>query len=280
MLRRSILPVLALVLLATSPGASATRDGTAAHLGRWNYDQPDPTTMTNIAEMDVPGGLQVPQIGDIVYTSEPDGRLVGRTDVGCTWRFRVASGALELDPPGQFCHNPTLNVAYTINRWTVTTSGQRQRESIEATSHVGDRDYAFVLRHGARTKAGAANTRDFLGSWTYAPASPATGVNMRTTTRAGEPPASTPEQGTTRIAADYENRITARTPDDCTWTLLVRGNTAKLDPPVQTCPSGTTSITLDYWTIAGDGHRQFSIMRGTDRSGDRFLVSKGQLTRR
>jgi hypothetical protein len=104
---------------------------------------------------------------------------------------------------------------------------------------------------------------------------------MRMTSVSGQPPAATQEQGTMRIVGDYENRITARTPDDCTWTLLVRGNTAKLDPPVQTCvPSGTAPITLQYWTITSDGRQQFSIMKGTDQRGGQFVTSKGHLTRR
>jgi len=274
----------ALVLLVTgmSPGASAAPapGGDSQYLGRWNYDQPDYATMTNIAEMNVPGGLLAPQIGDVVFTREPHGRIVGRTDVGCTWRFRAVPGALELDPPSQLCHNPTMNIAYTITRWTVTVSGQRERETIEATSHHPDRDYVFVLRNGARTKAGASNTRDFLGSWSYDPADPTTGVNMRSTSTDSQPPTAVPEQGTARIVGDYENRITARTDDSCTWTLLVRGNTAKLDPPVQTCiPTGTAAVTLHYWTITSDGTRQASIIIGTDQHGGQFAISKGSLTK-
>jgi hypothetical protein len=284
-LRRSLLPMLALVLLVTgmSPGVSAApaSGGDTQYLGRWNYDQPDYATMTNIAEMNVAGGLLAPQIGDVVFTREADSRIVGRTDVGCTWRFRVTPGALELDPPSQLCHNPTMNAAYTITRWTVTVSGQRERETVEATSHQPDRDYLFVLRDGARTKARASNTRDFLGSWSYDPADPATGVNMRITSADSQPVTIAPEQGTVRIVGDYENRVTARTGDGCTWSLLVRGNTAKLDPPVQTCiPTGTAAVTVHYWTIASDGTQQVSIIIGTDRHGGRFVISKGSLTKR
>jgi hypothetical protein len=282
--RRSLLPVLALVLLATGglhwASAAPAPAGDTQYLGRWNYDQPDYATMTNIAELNVSGGLLAPQIGDVVFTKE-EGRIVGRTDVGCTWRFRATSGALELDPPSQLCHNPTMNVAYTITRWTVVVFGQRERETVEATSHHPDRDYAFVLRNGARTKAGASNPRDFLGTWSYDPADPTTGVNMRTTRTDNQPPTAMPEQGTVRIVRDYENRVTTRTDDGCTWTLLVRGNTAKLDPPVQTCiPTGTAAVTLRYWTIASDGTRQTSIIIGTDQHGGQFAISKGSLTRR
>jgi hypothetical protein len=211
------------------------------YLGRWNYDQPDRTTMTNISTMNLPGREQVPQVGDIVFTAEGADRIVGRTDVGCTWRFKATHDSLELDPPSQLCHNPTSNVSYTINRWTVTVEGDRGQETIIAKSHRPERDYDSVLEKGARTKAMEYDpdaASKFIGTWAYDPADPAAGVNVRTVRTAAdgmqnmEP---SPERGHVTISTDGTNRVTTRTDDGCTWALIARGNTAKLDPPIQTC---------------------------------------------
>lgn len=256
------------------------------YLGRWNYDQPDRATMTNIATSNVPGRERVPQIGDIVFTAEGQGRIVGRTDVGCTWRFKATRASLELDPPSQLCHNPTSNIAYTITRWTVTVDGAHETETIIAKSHHPDRDYDFVLNTGARTKAkeydpGA--TAKFTGTWTYDPADLATGVNIRTTFRRAPDGTTTPErteeQGHVTVTRDYGNRITARTGDGCTWSLVARGNTAKLDPAIQTCTLPTsTAITIRSWTIATDGRKQASVMTGTDERGGNFALTIGSLS--
>ncbi|WP_199618122.1 hypothetical protein [Paenibacillus alkalitolerans] len=271
------------VKLATDTESNAV----GKYLGRWNYDQPNRATMTNIATSNVPGRLQVPQIGDIVFTAEGPGRIVGRTDVGCTWRFKATPASLELDPPSQLCHNPTSNVAYTITQWTVTVEGVRENEIITAKSHRPEGDYDFVLKKGARTKAKEYDpdaTTKFTGTWAYDPADPATGVNIRTTVRTA--PDSTqnmersPERGHVTITRDYANRITARTDDGCTWSLVARGNTAKLDPPIQTCMLPTsTAITISFWTIATDGRQQASVMTGTDERGGSFALSGGSLSK-
>src|SRR5689334_21352369 len=81
----------------------------AKYLGEWNYTQPDFATMANIAVMH-PGTFESPQVGAIVYTSPGPGRVVARTDVGCTWTFRADRDALRLDPAAQTCHNPTFDI--------------------------------------------------------------------------------------------------------------------------------------------------------------------------
>src|SRR5580698_10548704 len=60
--------------------------------GTWYYDQPNPKTGVNIAIIRTPqsvagmkGEFIVPQVGNIVLSSEGDGHLSGRTDQGCTW---------------------------------------------------------------------------------------------------------------------------------------------------------------------------------------------------
>lgn len=261
--------------------------GEGKYLGRWNYDQPDRATMTNIAQMNLPGRGQVPQIGDIVFTAEGAGRIVGRTDVGCTWRFKTTPTSLELDPPSQLCHNPTSNVSYTLTRWTVTVTGVHEKESLFGKSHRPERDYDFVLDKGARTKAEEYDpqaTKNFIGTWAYDPADQAAGVNIRTTVRTAPDGTRTivpsQEQGKVTITRDYDNRITARTDDGCTWSLVARGNTAKLDPPIQTCTRPTsTAITVRSWTIATDGGQHASVMTGTDEHGGSFTLNGGSLSR-
>jgi hypothetical protein len=267
--------------------ADAESAAVGKYLGRWNYDQPNRDTGTNIATSNVPGRPKVPAIGDIVFTAEGADKVVGRTDVGCTWRFKATRASLELDPASQLCHNPTSNVAYTISQWTVTVEGNRQTEKIIAKSHrPGDRDYDWELSKGARTKAEEYDpdaTPKFTGTWAYDPADEATGVNIRTTVRTA--PDGTrivehsQEHGHVTITRDYGNRITARTDDGCTWSLVARGNTAQLDPSIQTCTrSATSAITIGFWTIATDGSQQASVMTGTDERGGSFNLSVGSLS--
>lgn len=263
-----VLVALALVLaaivvprLSQAQEAPAERDAVGKYLGRWNYDQPDRDTMTNIATSNLPGVGGVPQIGDIVFTAEGAGRVIGRTDVGCTWRFQATRDSLELDPSTQSCHNPTADLDYTISRWTVAVDGVRERETIIATSHYPHGNYDFVLEKGARTKSqeyDPAATRKFTGTWTDGSADPANGVT---------------------ITREYTNRITARTGDGCTWSLVARGNTAKLDPPIQTCTLPTAAVaTIRFWTIATDGQEQAYLMTGTDEGGSSF-TRRGSLTK-
>ncbi|MFI9510456.1 hypothetical protein [Nocardia sp. NPDC052566] len=285
-----LLTLLAIAALSASACADDADPGPAArpYLGKWNYDQPDSAAAINMATLELPNGPQrAPQIGDVVYTLEPGNTLgdtvIGRTDVGCTWRFRVDRDAMRLDPPAQLCHNPTSNIAYTITSWTATVSGNHMSESITAKSHRPDRDLDFALEKGARTRtaeADAAGVAAFVGTWTYDPAEPATRRNLRTIRGPGPGITEIPERGAVTITADYDNRITARTSDGCAWTLLTRGNTAKLDPPVQTCPrpAGAT-ITLRSWTIATDGRRQDAALMGTDESGAAFALMAGNLTK-
>ena len=279
-------------LLMITPGqatpaiepATSKAAPSAKYVGRWNYDHPDRDTMTNIAVSDLPGRHQVPQVGDIVLTADGADRVIGRTNVGCTWRFRATPTSLKLDPAHQLCHNPTSNVRYTIADWTVTVHGRHATETLSATSHH-ERDYTFEVKNGARTRTsehGAGATVAFVGAWTYDPADEATGVNLRTTVRTA-PDGSrevelSEEQGSVVITRDYGNRITARTDQACTWALVARGNVATLDPAVQSCTrSDTTAIILRSWTLSTAGSAQASTMSGTDEHGRTFTLSVGAL---
>ncbi|RZS37794.1 hypothetical protein EV193_105353 [Herbihabitans rhizosphaerae] len=250
--------VLAAAALLTTSSQAAAHPLTD-YEGRWNYDLPDLSTNKNIATLDVGGTvLRVPQVGDIVLTSADDGGVIGRTDVGCTWRFARKSGALELDPPNQRCFNPTFRVSYTITRWTIAGTGRHASESLVAISHQPTGDRPFILENGARTKAPEHDphaTRDFTGRWRY----------------------ESPEQGEIAITRDYGNRITAHE-GGCTWGLVARGGTARLDPPAQSCTTPAGPIVLRLWTIASDSTRQVTSRVGTDAQGRDFSVS-GALNR-
>jgi hypothetical protein len=141
------------------PQASAHK-----YLGTWNYDQPDQTTMRNVAVLSCPPGaegcasgllplpLRIPQIGNIVFSAAANGMVVGRTDQGCTWTFAVTTRSLELSPPAQYCFNHTIGSAYTLTRWSVSVVGNHERETITGISHQPTGDLATTMNYGARTR--------------------------------------------------------------------------------------------------------------------------------
>ncbi|WP_066368562.1 hypothetical protein [Herbidospora mongoliensis] len=262
----------ALIATVLAMGAPTVQPPVHAYLGTWNYDQPDRETMRNIAVIGATPPIQVPQIGDIVFTRTAGG-VTGRTDQGCTWTFAVRPASLELDPPSQSCFNRVIGSTYTITKWSVTVSGHRERETIEAVSHQPNGDYSFRLDDGRRTRAAGPGAR-FVGAWRYDPADPLTRVNILTT-RYPDRVTQTPQQGVVTFTKRRRDVLTARTEDGCQWRLTARGNTARLDPATQTCGGAT----LTFWTVATDGRRQASILAGTGADGGNFLLSVGGLTR-
>lgn len=248
------------------------------YLGTWNYDQPDPATMRNIAVLSCPPGeagcpsgllplpLHIPQIGNIVFSAAANGMVVGRTDQGCTWTFRVATDSLELSE-AQSCSNRNIGSAYTLTRWSVTVVGNHERETIIGISHQPTGDLVTTMHHGARTRVtgvgGLPAMARFLGGWTYDPASSQTLVNMLVTVAVGGGvPSLSPVQGEVRVTSQRYGVIVAHTDDGCQWTLAVQGNTAELDPPTQTCQLASGTVTLFFWSAASDGDRQNSVMAG------------------
>jgi hypothetical protein len=250
------------------------------YLGTWNYDQPDLATMRNIAVLSCPPAgdgctsgllplpLHIPQVGNIVFSAAANGKVVGRTDQGCTWTFRVATDSLELDPsPPQSCFNRTIGSAYTLTRWSVTVVGNHERETIIGISHQPTGDLVTTMHDGARTRVtgvgGLPAMARFLGAWTYDPASPQTFVNMVVTVPVGGgDPVVSPVQGEVRVTSKRYGVIVAHTDDGCRWTLAVQGNTAELDPPTQTCQLASGTVTLLFWSAASDGDRQNAVMAG------------------
>ncbi|MEQ4722499.1 hypothetical protein [Nonomuraea sp. B19D2] len=299
------------VLGITQPGPAAAAPSSGSSLdkflGTWNYDQPDRKSMRNIAELSCPAAepdcesfnplappgsaLQIPQIGRIVFAKEADGKVVGRTDRGCTWRFTAQSDSLQLDPPSQSCFNRVINSGYTITRWSVTVSGRHEKEAIAGVSHHPSGDYDFALEHGARTKVTTEPwtkvARRFTGQWEYVPADRSRLVNI-VTYRATGPDGSVQvshgeQRGLVEMTVKPDRTVVARTADGCRWTLAARGNTADLDPPGQVCRRPGETITLGFWQVASDGKQQASIMNGAvQRDGltSRFVLNVGALARR
>jgi hypothetical protein len=277
------------------PPASAQR-----YLGTWNYDQPDPATMRNIAVLSCPPGeegcasgllplpLHIPQIGNIVFSAAANGKVVGRTDQGCTWTFTVGRDSLELDPSRpQSCFNHTIGSAYTLTRWSVTVVGNHERETIIGISHQPTGDLVTTMHSGARTRVGGVGGMPamarFLGAWTYDPTSPHTLVNMLVTVSVGGgDPVVSPVQGEVRVTSERYGVIVAHTDDGCRWTLAVQGNNAELDPPTQTCQLASGTVTLLFWSAASDGNRQNAVMAGTKNLNGQesnFYLYIGALTK-
>jgi hypothetical protein len=280
---------------AATPASQASAQ---PYLGTWNYDQPDPATMRNIAVLSCPPGeegcasgllplpLHIPQIGNIVFAAAANGMVVGRTDQGCTWTFRVATDSLELSE-AQSCLNHTIGSAYTLTRWSVTVVGNHERETILGISHQPTGDLVTTMQYGARTRVtgvgGFPAMARFLDAWTYNPASRQTLVNMVVTVPVGGgDPVLSPVQGGVRVTSERYGVIVAHTDDGCRWTLAVQGNTAELDPPTQTCELASGTVTLLFWSAASDGEHQNSVMAGVkDLSGQvsNFYLYIGALTK-
>jgi hypothetical protein len=266
------------------------------YLGTWNYDQPDRASMTNIAVISCPAAstscrpsppLLVPQIGDIVFSRTAGGGIVGHTDQGCTWTFKVLATSLELDPPSQYCFNHVIDSSYTITKWSVTLSGHRERETIQAISHQPTGDYEFRLENGSRTKVVGHDWPQarsvFPGTWEYDPPDPKSRVNILVTRYTGPDGqvqvVQSPQRGLVTLTSGREQTMTAQTEDGCSWTLAARGNTAELEPALQTCQTPRRIVTVRFWAIASDGKHQASVVAGVDERGGRFLLSVGSLTK-
>jgi hypothetical protein len=283
-----------------SPPARAAGQGAAVRvpaglkqdLGTWNYDQPSSKTMTNIAVASCPAGtpscasvppVSLPQIGYVAFSAGPGGSVLGRTDQGCTWRFRPVPGGLELSlGAAQSCFNHVIGSSYTMTRWSVRFSGRHETEYITAVSHLPYGDFDFVLKNGARTRAqgGPAAVRRFTGNWRYAPANPETGLNVKTTVYpapAGQ--VRSPLTGQVTFTPRRGDLVTARTADGCTWTLAVAGNTAELRPAKQACTRDGKTTTMTFWSIASNGRQQVSVFAGTDPKGGSYLASNTSLTK-
>jgi hypothetical protein len=262
---------------ANASNANASK-GSAAFLGVWNYQTPDPATGLNIAVVGGHGFTEdFPQIGWVDFTRGRNGQVTGRTDQGCTWQFAVKGGELQLAYPGQQCFNKVIGSRYQMNRWTVSVNGNREREYIQATSFLPSGSYTFTLAHGGRTRATQDATADYAGHWTFSPANPRTGVNMETVVSSAGKAAERPVSGEVSITRSGKV-IHARTANGCVWKLDVDGNTAELAGK-QTCRlAGGSTQTYSFWSMAVGGGHVYAAMSGSTNAGE-FSLATGLLTR-
>jgi hypothetical protein len=259
--------------------------GTAKFLGRWNYRTPQPSTGLNIATVSGTGFSEnFPQVGWIDFTSGRGGEVTGRTDQGCTWRFALKSGRLQLAAPGQTCFNKVIGSKYQMNRWTVSVTGDREQEYIQATSFLPTGSYDFTLAHGTRTKVTKnTGTTGYAGNWTFNPANSATGVNIETLIDSNGQESRQPVTGKLAITRTVHNRISVRTANGCHWNLNVAGNTAELAGR-QTCHlRGGAAQAYSFWAMAVGGGHRYMVISGTNLSAGKraeFSLATGLLTRR
>jgi hypothetical protein len=270
-----------------APRATTPLGRTAKFLGVWNYRTPEPKTGLNIAAVSGTGFSEdFPQVGWIDFTQDPDGEVTGRTDQGCTWQFDLKSGELQLASPGQICFNRVIGSSYRMNRWTVSVTGNREREYIQATSYLPSGTFNFTLARGARTKVHQNRRQDvarnYAGDWTFIPANSTTGVNMETVVRSSGKASRQAVRGSVSIRTTGPNRILARTANGCEWKLEVTGNTAEL-AGVQTCHlPNNSSQTYSFWAMAVGGGHEYAVLSGSniiDGNRSEFSLATGLLTR-
>lgn len=270
-----------------APPAVTPLASTAKFLGVWNYRTPEPKTGLEIAVVSGTGfSKDFPQVGSVDFTQDPDGEVTGTTDQGCTWQFALESGHLQLASPGQTCFNKVIGSKYQMNRWTVTVTGNREQEYIQATSFLPSGTFNFTLAQGARTKVGQNSRHDaaqrYAGDWTFNPANPTTGVNMETVVSASGQASQQAVSGAVSITRTGPNSILARTANGCQWKLGVAGNTAEL-AGVQTCHlPDNSSQTYSFWAMAVGGCHEYAVMSGSDivdGSQSEFSLATGLLTR-
>lgn len=265
-LLRGIVALVALAAMTSFGSATAAAKpnlNAQKYYGYWNYDQPNLTTLNNVAVLACPDGtsqcgaqlplplpLRVPQVGWVLFSPGPDGTVNGHTDQGCTWNFRVTPTGLELSLTTQRCFNPTIGSEGNLTKWSVTVDGNKEQEQIVAVSHQPNGvDLLATMNSGSRTRVnGKGDIQPFLGSYSYDPADFNTLTNVVSTDKGTV----YPEQGTVQFTSKHKGMINAHTPDGCNWTLAVHGDTAELDPATQTCHTATGDSSLRYWALVTD----------------------------
>lgn len=270
-----------------APPTTTPLGSTAKFLGVWNYQTPEPKTGLNIAAVSGTGFSEdFPQVGWIDFTQDPDGEVTGTTDQGCTWQFDLKSGELQLASPKQTCFNRVIGSRYQMNRWTVSVTGNREQEYIQATSFLPSGTFNFTLAQGARTKVHQNSRQDvaknYAGDWTFIPANSTTGVNMETVVTSSGKASQQAVRGSVSITRTGPNSILVRTANGCEWKLEVAGNTAEL-AGVQTCHlPNNSSQTYSFWAMAVGGCHEYAVMSGSniiDGNQSEFSLATGLLTR-
>jgi len=234
------------------------------YYGYWNYDQPNAATLNNVAVLDCPNGasqcdsplplpLRIPQVGWVLFSAGPNGTVNGHTDQGCTWNFTVSPTGLELSSTTQECFNENIGSGYNITKWSVQVDGNKEQEQIASISHQPNgMDLLASMNSGSRTRVDGEGesqyVQRFLGSYNYDQADFQTLTNVVSTDKGTV----YPEQGTVQFTSKDKGRINAHTPDECDWTLAVRGDTAELEPATQTCHTPNGDSSLRYWALVTD----------------------------
>ncbi len=277
----ALFAVAAVAPFGSATASAGTDTAAAKYYGLWNYDQPDVATLNNVAVLacadggtscshnpQMPLPLSIPQVGWIDFSQGPNGTLYGHTDQGCTWNFAVTPGGLELSSTTQLCFNTTIGQYYSIKQWSVQVAGNAEYEQIISQSIQPNGDILYTTmnfhskdrpsRHKVIGDRADAAVNRFVGSFTYDPFSFQTLDNITVTDKG----AALPESGPVRIDRADGTRIVAHTPDGCSWTFGVHGNTAELlDPATQSCRIGSRTFSLRYWALVTDDGTHLSAFR-------------------
>ncbi len=128
---------------------ATTVDATAAFVGTWSYDAPDPMTGVNVAR--VICGSQVnyaPVLGTLTITKTADRHIQAKSDKGCTWSFSVEGNTAELSPATQSCDEAQTTMSF----WAMTSDGHQAAEFASGLSHQSGGDCAMLVSAGSLTK--------------------------------------------------------------------------------------------------------------------------------
>ncbi|HSW74441.1 MAG TPA: hypothetical protein VLG16_01080 [Candidatus Saccharimonadales bacterium] len=285
--RRIFVSLIVLAGIVFLSWTALTRLEIRKYTGTWNYNQPNTKAMVNVATINAGYNLGIPQIGTITFSRERNG-VIGHTDQGCTWHFKVDGNSLELTSTIQYCYNHVINSAYNIYYWKVTVQGNHEQEVLKATSYLPTGTYNFVLQNGARTKVDPiANpyptAQRFAGLWHYGVSDLKSQVNVVNTlylqTNGTAQFKQSAQTGSIHFSQGRGNEIIAIMDNGCSWTLDAHGNTAELMPARQSCklPGGTLEMT--FFAATSDGQDLTVTMAGKDAKGGIFSLIVGELAK-
>lgn len=133
----------------TKVDPASTIDPTAAFVGTWSYDAPDPMTGVNIEQLSCDSQPSyAPVVGTLTVTKIGAGQLQAATDGGCVWTFSVAGNTAELSPARQSCDGQRLTMTF----WSMTSDGQHADEFASGVRHETMADCAALVTAGSLTK--------------------------------------------------------------------------------------------------------------------------------
>jgi hypothetical protein len=133
----------------TKVDPASTVDPTAAFVGTWSYDPPDPRKAVNIEQ--VVCGSKVsyaPVLGTLTITKTADHQIQAKTDKGCTWTFSVQGNTAELSPASQSCGGTQSTMTF----WSMASDGQHSAQFASRQVKQSTGDCAALLAAGSLTK--------------------------------------------------------------------------------------------------------------------------------